>query len=288
MKVGFLGLGVMGQGMAGQILGHGHELTVYNRTAERANELVARGARLAATPREAAEGNDVVVTMVSNDQALHQVAEGPDGLLAGLGEGAIVLQMSTVGPDTTAWLAEHTAERGGAFVDAPVTGSLPEASAGKLWVLAGADSAVLERVRPVLDAVSQTVYHIGAVGQGTRIKLAFNLVGGGLVAALAEGIALAEAAGIDPSLYIQVIQDSDLPRRLWIGKATAMATNDFAPRFSLANMAKDITLAIELGKAYGLQLSQGEATHATLIRGADAVGGDKDMAAAVEGVRRRS
>ncbi len=286
MKVGFLGLGVMGHGMAGQILSRGHRLTVYNRTRDRANDLASRGAQVATTPREAAVGNDVVVTMVANDQALRDVAEGPDGVLAGLHEGAIVLQMSTVGPETTAWLAGEVAKRGGAFVDAPVMGSLPEAAEGRLWVLAGAEPDVLERARPVLECVSQTVYHIGPIGQGTRIKLAVNLVGGGLVAALSEGIALTEAAGIDPSLYIQIVKDTNLPTRLWIGKATQMATNDFAPRFSLENMAKDLTLAVELGRSYGLQLAQGMASRATLLRGAEAVGGDKDMAAAIEGVRR--
>jgi 3-hydroxyisobutyrate dehydrogenase-like beta-hydroxyacid dehydrogenase len=136
--------------------------------------------------------------------------------------------------------------------------------------------------------MGQTVYHVGIIGQGTSLKLCANLVGGGLVAAVAEGIALLEAAGIDPNLYIQVIRESNLPNRLWIGKATLMAQNDFAPRFSLENMAKDLGLAVQLGQSLGLDLQQGTQSRRTLLRGAEVVGADRDMAAAVEGVRRRA
>jgi 3-hydroxyisobutyrate dehydrogenase-like beta-hydroxyacid dehydrogenase len=286
MKVALLGLGVMGHGMAGRILEHGHTLAVYNRTRARAADLEGRGARVAPTPRAAAEDAEVVVTMVSNDAALRQIAEGPDGLLAGLATGAVVLQMSTVGPDTTAWLANEAASLDASMVDGPVLGSKPEAGEGKLWVLAGAEVEALERARPVLDAVSQIVYHVGPIGQGTRLKLCANLVGGGVVAALSEGLALLEAVGIDPDVYIQVLKDSNLPNRLWVGRATIIANRDWEPRFSLENMAKDIAQAVAMGREYGLHLAQGEATHATLLRGAEAVGGDRDMAAAFEGVRR--
>ncbi|HVC81007.1 MAG TPA: NAD(P)-dependent oxidoreductase [Chloroflexota bacterium] len=286
MRVGLLGLGVMGAGMAGKLLDHGHGLTVYNRTRARAEALASRGARVADTPREAAEAAEAVITMVSNDEALREVAEGSDGFLAGLNAGALLLQMSTIGPDTTDWLADQAAERGASMVDGPVLGSLPEAAEGKLWVLAGADAAVLERAQPVLSSVSQTVYHIGGIGQGTRIKLCSNLVGGGLVAALAEGMALLDAEGIDPNLYIRILQETNLPSRLWLGRANLIAKRDFAPRFSLDNMAKDLRLALELGQAHGLSLSQTEASIASLQRGAAVVGGGQDMAASFEGARR--
>jgi 3-hydroxyisobutyrate dehydrogenase-like beta-hydroxyacid dehydrogenase len=119
------------------------------------------------------------------------------------------------------------------------------------------------------------------------MKLCNNLVGGGVVAALAEGIALLEASGIDPQQYVRILQETNLPSRLWLGKASLMVAHDFEPRFSLENMAKDIGLAVALGRGYGLQLSQGEASLATLLRAAEVVGADKDMAAAVEGVRPR-
>ena len=286
MKVALLGLGVMGHGMARQILAHGHTLSVYNRSRDRATDLEADGARVAGTPREAALDAEVLVTVVSNDAALRTVAEGADGFLAGLTTGAVLLQMSTVSPETTTWLDGEMRARGGEMLDAPLLGSKPEAESGKLWVLAGGTEGTIERARPVLDSVSLAVYHIGAMGQGTRIKLCNNLIVAGVVAAIAEGIALLEAGGVDPQQYIHILKDTNMPSRVWPGKASQMAASDFAPRFSLDNMAKDVTLAMDFANGVGLDLAQAAATRATLQRGAAAVGGDKDMAAAVEGARR--
>lgn len=288
MKIAVLGLGVMGHGMAGRVLALGHTLTVYNRTQSRAADLAAQGATVAATPARAAQDAEAVITMVSNDQALREVADGPEGFLTTLGAGTLVLQCGTVGPDTVAWLNEQVAARDAALIDAPVMGSKPEAVSGKLWVLAGAEEAVLERAKPVLDCVAQHVYHVGAIGQGTRLKLCSNMITAGVVAALAEGIALIEALGLDPQLYTQVIKDSDLPSRVWGGKAGLMAARDFAPRFSLENMAKDVSLALRLAASVQLPLPQAQASLQSLTAGAEAVGGDRDMAAAFEGVRART
>lgn len=286
MRVALIGLGVMGHGMARQILAHGHALSVYNRSRERAADLETAGARVAGTPREAVRDAEALISVVSNDAALRGVAEGPDGFLAGLAPGAVVLQMSTVGPETTAWLDGEVRGRGGEMVDAPLLGSKPEAESGTLWVLAGGRAEAIERARPVLDSVSLTVYHVGAMGQGTRLKLCNNLIVAGVVAAVAEGIALLEAGGVDPQQYIHILKDTNMPSRVWPGKATQMAASDFAPRFSLDNMAKDVGLAMAFANSVGLELAQAAATRATLQRGAAAVGGDKDMAAAVEGARR--
>jgi 3-hydroxyisobutyrate dehydrogenase-like beta-hydroxyacid dehydrogenase len=223
--------------------------------------------------------------MVSNDQALRQIAEGGDGFLAAVSSGMTVVQMSTVGPDTTAWLAEQVAARGAQMVDCPVLGSRPEAEQGLLWILAGGEAEVIDRIRPLLNCMGQQIYHVGEIGQATRFKLCNNLIGGGIVAALAEGMAMLEAAHLDPDLYIQILKDSRLPERLMVGKAGLMARHDFEPRFSLENMAKDLQLAISMGQHYGLDLRQGRASRDTLLRGAAAVGGDRDMAAAVAGVR---
>lgn len=288
MKVAVLGLGVMGHGMAGRLLEQGHTLTVYNRTAAKAAEFAARGASVARTPALAAQGADALVTMVSNDQALREVADGTDGFLSTLAPGSVVVQSSTVSPDTVIWLHEKVSARGAALVDAPVMGSKPEAIAGKLWVLAGGDEEALARAKSVLDCVAQRVYHVGGVGQGTRLKLCSNMITAGLVAALAEGIALIEALGLNPQLYAQVLKDTDLPSRVWSGKAGLMAERDFSPRFSLENMAKDVTLALELAASVGLPLPQSQESLRSLKAGAEVAGGDRDMAAALEGVTARA
>ena len=285
MKVSLLGLGTMGQGMALRLLAGEHELTVYNRTRERTAAAEKAGAAVAPSARIAAQGAQAVITMVANDEALHGVAEGVDGFLEAIATGATVLQMSTVSPDATAWLAGEVQARGGRMIDCPVLGSRVEAGEGRLWILAGGDSVTIAEMRPVLDRLGQEVYLVGELGQGTRIKLCFNVVTGGLVAALAEGMALAGAAGLDLLLYVQILKDSRIPERLWIGKASQMATRDFEPRFSLENMAKDLNLAVIMGRQLGLDLQQAQASRATLLRGAVEVGSDRDMAGAVAGVR---
>ncbi len=251
MDSAVIGLGIMGRHVAGRLLAMGHRVVVYNRTPGPAEALRERGAMVAASPRQAAEDAAITITLVSDDHALWAIADGPDGLLAGLRPGAIVLQMGTVSPHATARLAEEVGARGAAPLDAPVMGSSPEAREGRLWVLAGGDADTIARARPVLDAVAQRVYHVGLLGQGTRLKLCLNILGGGMVSALAEGMALVDAARLDPDLYIQIIRDADLPRRVMLGKAELMAQGDFAPRFSLDHMGKDVGLAIAMAGDYG-------------------------------------
>lgn len=286
MEVAIIGLGIMGRHVAGRLLDTGHQVRVYNRTPGPTDALRERGALAAASPRQAAEGAAIAITLVSDDRALRSVAEGPDGLLAGLCPGSIVLQMGTVSPRAAERLAAAVGEHGAVLLDAPVMGSSPEAREGRLWVLAGGDANTIARARPVLDAIAQRVYEVGAVGQGSRLKLCLNILGGGMVAALAEGMALIDAARLDPHLYIRVLQDADLPRRVMLGKADLMVRRDFAPRFSLDHMSKDVGLAIDMAQTYGLSLDQAQATRETLRRGALTVGGDRDVAAAVLGVHR--
>jgi 3-hydroxyisobutyrate dehydrogenase len=288
MQVTILGLGAMGHGMATQLLAHGHDVTVFNRSAARAADLEARGARVAETPRLAVEMAEVVVIMVSDDAAIQAICEGDEGVLAGLRPGMTVLQMSTISPDATDWLYRELVVRRVEMLDAPVMGSLPEANDGRLWILAGGEQQTIDRVRPVLGAMSQAVYHVGEIGQGTLIKLCLNLLGGGLVAALAEALALLGAVGIDEQQYITILEQTNMPARMVLGKARQMASGDFAPRFSLDNMAKDIALAVSLARSQGLHFRQGEATLANLRHSAGVVGGDRDIAALGAGAKVRA
>ena len=288
MDVAVLGLGVMGHGMAAQLLAHGHTVTVFNRTSGRAADLAAGGARVAETPRFAVEAAEIVVIMVADDDAIRALCEGEEGALAGLRPGATVLQMSTISPDATDWLYREVETRRAAMLDAPVMGSLPEANEGRLWVLAGGDAHTIDLARPALEAMSQAIYHVGEVGQGTRIKLCLNLLGGGIVAALAEAMALLEAVGIDEQRYITILEETNMPARLVLGKARQMAGGDFAPRFSLDNMAKDVTLALALARGQGLRCTQGEATLTNLHQSTALVGGDRDSAALLAGAKERA
>lgn len=232
-----------------------------------------------ATPREAAAAGEVIVLMLSDDAATRACTDGPDGVLAGLAPGALVLQMGTLAPETTLALAAEVKERGGDLLDAPVMGSANEAASGNLWILAGGDEATLERARPVLDDLAQEVYHAGTLGQGARLKLANNLLGANLVAALAETMALIAACGIEPSLYARVLAGTNLGTRMLAGKAAQMVAGDYAPRFSIANERKDVGLALGLARGLGLTLTQGESVRGPFDEAAARNLGAQDIAA---------
>jgi 3-hydroxyisobutyrate dehydrogenase-like beta-hydroxyacid dehydrogenase len=251
----------MGGGIARHLASRGHSVIGYNRTRSRAEELIQYGVTPADTPRVAAEAADYVVLMLSDDAATRACVDGDDGVLAGLQPGSIVVQMGTLSPETTLTLAGEVTGRGAGFLDAPVMGSANEAASGKLWILAGGDEQTLERARPVLEEMAQEVYHAGEVGQGTRLKLANNLLGANLVTALAETMALIEACGIDPALYARVLVGTNLGTRMLAGKAGQMAAKDYAARFSIANEHKDVGLALQIAHDHNLHLTQGESVY---------------------------
>ena len=190
--VAFLGLGLMGGGMARRVLAAGFPLAVYNRSADSAAALAAEGARAARSPREAAEGADVIVSMLADDDAARSLWLGPDGAVAGAKTGAIFVECSTV---SLGWIKQLSAAAGAAgceVLDCPVTGSKPQAAAGELLFLVGGDEATLARARPVLAAMSRDVIHLGPAGSGALMKLINNFVCGVQLVSLAEAIAMIE------------------------------------------------------------------------------------------------
>src|ERR1700730_5683104 len=196
-KVAFIGLGRMGHGMAGRYLDAGFTVVVWNRSKAKAEDLIARGARWATSPRDAAEDADAVVTMVADDAASRAVWLGNDGAAATMKPGTLAIECSTVSHQHALDMARELRGRGLIYIDCPVTGLPEAAAAGKLTLLVGADAADLEKARPYLAPLSTTVRHFGAVGSGTVFKLINNLIGAVQIASLAEGVAIAEQAGLD-------------------------------------------------------------------------------------------
>jgi 3-hydroxyisobutyrate dehydrogenase len=252
MRVGFIGLGIMGSRMALNLGAKGHALAVWNRTRARARELEERGARWAASPRAVAEGAEVVCTCVADPRALEAVSAGPEGFLAGLGAGALVIDFSTVGPDATRALDAHCRARGARFLEAPVTGSKNAAAAGTLLLMCGGPEDTFAAAAPVLAAVGAKAIRVGEVGQGAQMKLIGNLIIAHMIEGLAEGCAIAAGAGIPVDKVLEVIQSSGYASPYWDFKGKALAARDFSTHFSVDLMHKDLTLAMAAADALGV------------------------------------
>jgi 3-hydroxyisobutyrate dehydrogenase len=248
-KVAFIGLGRMGHGMAGRYLDASFDVAVFNRSKAKAEDLIARGARWAASPAEAANGADAVVTMVADDEASRAVWLGKDGAAATMKPGALAIECSTVSHQHALGMARELLGRGLVYIDCPVTG-LPEAAAvGKLTLLVGADAADLERARPYLAPIGNVVRHFGAVGTGTVYKLINNLMGAVQIASLAEGIAMAEQAGLDMKLVAEAMATGAVASPQVIRHSKRMVARDFAgASFTSALRHKDAAYAVKLAE----------------------------------------
>src|SRR6266511_864549 len=286
-KVGLLGLGIMGNGMAQSLLKAGFPLTVYNRTRSKAEPLASKGARVAATPREAAASADIVIAMVGDDAASRAIWLGNDGALGGAKPDTIVVECSTLSLEWVRELAGLAASHNLAFLDSPVTGSKDAAEAGELRLLVGGDAAVLERVRPVLEAVSRRIDLFGPTGSGALVKLINNLMGGVQAVVLAEGLALAERAGLDMEQVVSFIINGAPGSPIVKGKAARMAARDYGDtQFALKWMHKDTTYALRAADEFGVPMPT-VAVAREVYRMARNLGlGEADFAAVIEALRR--
>ena len=256
--VTLIGLGLMGRPMGHNLLKAGFPLVVWNRTASRADSLVAAGARLASSPKEAAAAADVLITIVSDPPALEQVLWGTDeksgGAFAVIKKGAIYLDSSTVSPVLARKIAEASSSAGIRFLDAPVTGGTWGAEKGELLFMIGGDAQTLEAARPVISAMGKKIFHLGPNGAGQTIKLAMNLLLALQVDAFAESLALVTGAGFAGEKLIDVLQSSMARSGVLDVKAPLMLSGDYKPSFPLRLMYKDLSLALELGNQLGVPL----------------------------------
>src|SRR3712207_469301 len=205
MRLGFIGLGAMGAPMATNLLKAGHELAVWNRSPEKVDPLVEAGARRADSPADAASGTRATIVMVTSAEAVHEVLFGDKGVVQGLPAGAAVINMGTIGAVATTRIAKTLGDLGYRMLDAPVSGSTPVAAAGELAIMVGGDEQTFEEFEPGLAAMGDKIPHVGEAGSGARMKLINNLILGANMAALSEGLALGEAAGIPVEKQLEVI-----------------------------------------------------------------------------------
>ena len=248
--VAFIGLGRMGHGMAGRYLDNGFAVAVWNRSKSKAEDLIARGARWASSPADAADGADAIVTMVADDEASRAVWLGTDGAAATAKAGTLAIECSTVSYRHALDLARELRGPGLVYIDSPVTG-LPDAAAnGKLTLLVGAEPADLERARPYLAPLSTTIRHFGAVGTGTVYKLINNLMGAIQIAGIAEGLAIAEQAGLNMKLVLEAIETGVAASPQVIRHSKRMAARNFSgATFTAALRYKDAAYAVALAES---------------------------------------
>ena len=286
-SVAFVGLGVMGRGMAGRLLDAGFPLAVWNRRRDRTDALAERGARLATSPHDAAAGADVIVSMVADDDASKAVWLGAEGLLAGARPGTLLIESSTLSP---AWIVEldvHAREKGCQLIDAPVTGSRTHAAAGQLLFLVGGSDDAMERARPLLTAMGREALHLGPVGSGARLKLINNFVCGVQAAALAEELALIELSGLDRDTAFRVLANGAPGSPLVNAVGPRMTAGDYTVHFQLALMRKDLAYAVNEGERYGLRLRTALVARDLFDDAVAAHLGREDFSAVIEPLRRQ-
>ena len=277
--VGFIGLGLMGKPMAQNLLRAGFPLVVWNRTRVKAEDVVRAGAKLAASPRETAAQCDVLITIVSDPPALEDVLWGAHGALDGLRAGSLLIDSSTVSPEMARRLAGGCANRHVDFLDAPVTGGTWGAEKGELVFMIGGKAEVLERAKPVLEAMGKRYFLLGPNGAGQTVKLGMNLLLALEVNAFAEALALITAAGVPAERLLEVMQSSMGRSPLLDVKAPLILKQEFPASFPLRLMHKDIRLALELAKEYGVALPTGAAAYATYSAVKDSSTDDPDFSA---------
>ncbi len=288
-NVAVLGLGVMGAGMANNIRKAGFGLSVYNRTRAKAEAFAGQGGRIAETPREAATDADLILSMVGDDEASRAMWLGADGALAGAKPDAILVECSTLTIDWIRELAALTAEKGNVLLDAPVTGSKDAAEAGTLGLLVGGDADVLERARPVLTVISQRITHMGASGAGATMKLVNNLMAAVQAASLAEGLVLAERAGLNMEQVVSLLVSGSVASPIVKLKAQRMVDHHYTETaFALRWMHKDTTYALRAADEFGAPLPT-VATAREVYRMARNLGlEDADFAAVIEALRPKT
>jgi 3-hydroxyisobutyrate dehydrogenase-like beta-hydroxyacid dehydrogenase len=240
--ISYLGLGTMGSGMASNLLKAGYNLTVWNRSAEKCGPLGKKGARIADTPSDAVRDAELVMYSLSNDQAVEEVVFGPKGILSGIREGQVAIDMSTVLPATSLREQQAFAKRGVDFLDVPVFGSKQESADAKLWIMAAGNKAIFEKVKPVLEHLGQTIHYFGKNGNAVAMKLVGNLIVALELEALSEGLVLAQKAGLDLSTVMEVVKVADFRSPLLVSNGQNILKRDFSPSFALKLMLKDAGL----------------------------------------------
>jgi 3-hydroxyisobutyrate dehydrogenase-like beta-hydroxyacid dehydrogenase len=279
MRIGFLGLGTMGEPIANNLRKAGHDLTVWNRTRSKADHIVSKGGKLARTPRECASGKDLVFTCVTDEKALDAVLDGPDGALAGLVRGDTLVDLSTAGTRSARSVGARAAERGAAYLASPILGSRPAVEQAQVVLLVGGPGPVREKARPALHAVSARMIELDEPVDAALMKLCVNAVGNAMIAGFAEALALGASGGLPVWKMVEVLQASSFHSPLFLMKGELIERKDWGPRFAISLAEKDQRLAQEAAAEQGAKVPVNEAVRRLLADAVESGRGQRDVAA---------
>ena len=253
-KVGFIGLGIMGRPMAKNLLDAGYDLVVYNRTREKTEELASEGATVAGSPKEVAERSDVIITMLPDSPQVEEVLAGEEGVLEGVSEGALIVDMSTISPVVTEELSEKAQEKGASMLDAPVSGGDVGAIEGTLSIMVGGNEEDFERARELFEVMGKTVTHVGPSGAGQVVKAANQIVVALTIEAVSEALVLGSKGGVAPEKILDVLGGGLAGNKVMELKREKMLEHSFDPGFRIELHHKDLGIALAAGREYGVTL----------------------------------
>lgn len=277
-NLGFVGLGLMGSRIVTRLLAAGHQVAGYNRTRAKAESLIQAGMQWKDTPREVAQAADITFSMVMDTAALSSIANGPDGIVAGLSPGKVFVDMSTVSPRLSRDLAGRAAAAGAQMLEAPVSGSVPAVESGTLIIYVGGSMDALEKARPILEQLSQKIIHVGENGQAVATKIAINLNLPVQLITLFEGLLLAERSGVPRAAALDALLNSVAASTAMKYRAPFILNMPQEVWFSAEMMLKDIRLALELGEEVGVSLRTAELANEMLTKAVELGWGDEDFA----------
>jgi 3-hydroxyisobutyrate dehydrogenase len=281
--VGFIGLGIMGSRQAASLRRAGFELTVFNRTRERADAWAdEHGGHVADTPREVAERSDVVITMVVDGAQVEELLLGDDGAVHGARPGTLFIDMSTIGPADARRIGGALEEQGHRFIDAPVTGSAPKAQDGTLTIMAGGSDEDMQRAQPLLGAMGELIVHVGPVGTGQQVKVLSNAVSAVNCATLAQALAVGRRADVNLEALLDVMGAGSANSTMLQLKGKPMLEHDFSPLFKLDHMLKDVRLCLEEARQAGAAFPAAALAGELYAAGAGRGLGEQDFAAVLE------
>ena len=278
-RVGIIGTGMLGSAVGIHLLDSGFELTAYNRTKSKTDEIAKKGARVVDFPKDVAKSSDVVITIVKNADAVKDVSFGNNGIVEGSHDGLIVADMSTINPVESKIIAKKFSEHGITMLDTPVMGGPNVAIDGKLVMMASGDKTIFEKHRKVFDTISNQIFFLGEVGTAHAVKLAMNIQIALLALAISEGITLARGANVDPEIFLKILNSTYFKTGMSENKAYKMIKGSFEPTFTLTNLKKDLDTINEAAMAFGVNLPISAKANEIFQKAVDAGFGDLDYTA---------